>query len=164
MRYVVAGDFHIDEFNLNIHERIIEELENSDGIIIPGDITSSKVLDFFKATGKKVIAVRGNCDLDLDFLKYYEEFKVGDKKIGVIHSHTFGRGNIEGIRKYAESRNLDILIFGHTHQDYYDNKSKPILLNPGTATGTPSGSGYKAGKTYAILEINDGVEAEILIL
>jgi len=95
-------------------------------------------------------AVKGNCDrlereLDTD------EFVVEGKRIVMTHGHLFGvKNGLDRVRYFAESREADILLFGHTHVRY-DSGDAPgdiRLINPGSA-----GTGKK---TFAALEIQHG--------
>lgn len=159
MKYLVVGDFHIPARAEKIPHQILDLGKEVDEIVCTGDLTSKKVLDELKGANKNPIVVKGNCDF-LN-LPRYREFEDGNRKVGVIHSDTFGRGNLETLKEFANRKNLDVLIFGHTHKPLVKKEGKLLLLNPGTATGVLSGAGGKTEKTYAILEINEEVNAEI---
>jgi hypothetical protein len=158
MKIIVVGDFHIPERADKIPEEIIKFSKNCDYIICTGDYTSEEVLEELEKANKNIIAIRGNCDF-LN-LPEYKEIEIKNKKIGVIHSHQFGRGNIPLIRDFAKTQNLDLLIFGHTHKPFLEEKEVK-LLNPGTATGVFSGVVEKQEKTFAILEINNEISIKI---
>ncbi len=189
MKYLIISDIHLSEPD-KIPEIIIELAKEMDGIICAGDLTSKNILEKLKEINKTfflrskkmpsfcrmqkgapskgrlhrrmtrdLIVVKGNCD-SLE-LPEFQEFIAGDKKIGVIHSHQFGRGNLEKIEEFANSKKLDVLIFGHTHQPLVEKRGNLFLINPGTLTGTISGTGAKTEKTYAILEINKKINAKL---
>ena len=158
MKYLIISDIHLSEPD-KIPETIIELAKEMYGIICAGDLTSKNILEKLKEINRNLIVVKGNCD-SLE-LPEYQEFIAGDKKIGVIHSHQFGRGNLEKIKEFANSKKLDIIIFGHTHQPLVEKRGNLFLINPGTLTGTISGTGAKTEKTYAILEINKKINAKL---
>lgn len=162
MKYLVVGDFHIKSEIDKISEKILELGKNSDGIICTGDLTSENVLKELKQANNNLIVVKGNCDF-LN-LPEYREFEIKNQKIGIIHSNQFGRGNIEKITNFAKSKNLDVIVFGHTHQPLIKKADNLLLLNPGTATGGLSGAGEGKEKTCAILEINEKIKVEIVEL
>ena len=94
-------------------------------------------------------SVRGNCDrgykgLDID------EFVLEDKRFMMTHGHLFGvKMGLTNIKNAALERGVDILLFGHTHMQYYNVSDNIIMLNPGSVgVGT---------REYAILEIKNGV-------
>ncbi len=159
MKYLIVGDFHIPARAEKISEQIIEIGKRVNGIICTGDLTSKKVLDELKKANKNLIVVKGNCDF-LN-LPRYREFEVENRKIGVIHSDQFGRGNLEALKEFAKSKNLNVLIFGHTHKSLVKKEENLLLLNPGTATGVLLGAEVETERTYAILQINEKLSAEI---
>ncbi|RLJ00827.1 MAG: YfcE family phosphodiesterase [Candidatus Aenigmatarchaeota archaeon] len=158
MKYLIISDLHLSKPN-KIPEIIINLAKEMKGIICAGDLTSKTVLEKLKEINKNLIVVKGNCDY-LD-LPEYLEFKIENKKIGVIHSNQFGRGNFEKIEEFANSKKLDVLIFGHTHQPLMEKKGNLLLINPGTLTGAVSGDGTKTEKTWVILEIGKEINAKI---
>jgi len=158
MKLVVVGDFHIPERANKIPKKILTFCREADYVICTGDYTTNSVLEELKKENKNIIAVRGNCDF-LNLPEYYE-FEIKNKRIGVIHSHQFGRGNLSLIRDFARAKNLDLLIFGHTHEPFLEEKEIK-LLNPGTATGAVSGIGKKQNKSFAVVEINNQISIKI---
>ena len=158
MKIIVTGDFHIPERASKIPEEILISCEKSDLVVCTGDYTSSKVIEELKKKNENIVAVRGNCDF-LN-LPEYREIEIKNKRIGVIHSHQFGRNNISLIKKFAKTKNLDLLIFGHTHRPFLEEEEVK-LLNPGTATGAFSGIGENQEKSFAIIEINEEISIKI---
>ena len=96
--------------------------------------------------------VRGNCDgfskaLDID------EFVLENKRFVMTHGHLFGvKLSTSRIISFAESKEADILLYGHTHNAHIDTWQKMQILNPGSI-------GYGFNRTYAIIEINNGTMA-----
>jgi putative phosphoesterase len=161
MKYLVISDLHIPERASEIPKRILEEAKRCDSIICAGDFTTKEVFEELKKANKNLMAVKGNCDRFA--LTEYIQFPEKGKRIGVIHSHQFGRGNINFLADFAKSQGLDILIFGHTHVPMIEKRNGILLVNPGSANGIESGWGNFAEKTYAILDIEGGVEAHAII-
>jgi len=93
-------------------------------------------------------SVRGNCDrgsagLDMD------EFMVDDKRLFMTHGHLFSvKAGKARIIEAAISRNVDILLFGHTHLPHYSIINNLVVVNPGSI-----GLG---SKSYAVIDISDG--------
>jgi len=156
MKYLVISDLHIPERANNIPDEILEEAKKMGGIICPGDFTTKEIFDRLKEKNENIVAVKGNCDR-FELPEYLAFFQEG-KKIGVIHSHIFGRGNLLLLEEFAKSENLDIIIFGHTHQPTIEKRGNLLMINPGSANGIESGRGGISEKTYAVLDISRGQE------
>jgi len=142
MRILIFGDTHIPDRADRIPREfaaIIEKLD-FDAVVITGDLTTDKILDFAKQVAEKIYVVRGNMDI-LD-LPVSAKFKVEGIKFGVLHGHqVYPRGDREQLQDIAEEMGVDILISGHTHKpDIFRERS--ILLNPGSITGVWGGGGY----------------------
>jgi len=93
-------------------------------------------------------AVMGNCDYMSDGPGEIE-FEIVGKRFFMTHGHLYdvkmGLGNITRV---AESRGVDVLLFGHTHIPYYAESGGIVMVNPGSIG--------KEEKTYAVLEIKNG--------
>ena len=93
--------------------------------------------------------VRGNCDRSSAGLDE-DEFTFAGKRFYMTHGHLYGvKTGKASIISFAESRGIDILLFGHTHIPFYKEHNDLVVINPGS-TGD-------SNKTYAILELKDGV-------
>jgi putative phosphoesterase len=156
MKYLVISDLHVPERAKEIPPGILKEAKNVDGIICAGDFTTKEVFEKLKEANKNLIAVKGNCDRFS--LPEYSVFFQEGRKIGVIHSHIFGRGNFLLLEEFAKSENLDIIVFGHTHFPFLEKRGNILMINPGSLTGIGSGHGAPSEKTYAILEVIAGLE------
>jgi len=77
-------------------------------------------------------SVRGNCDpmsagLDID------EFVLDGKRFFMAHGHLYGVKMGKGrIIMAAKERSADVLLFGHTHVQYYSTDEGFVMLNPGS--------------------------------
>ena len=149
MRILVMSDSHGSKKNM--FDAL--EIESPDVILHLGD----NIRDCYdvEAMHPEIMlrTVRGNCDqgyhgLDMD------EFTLEGKKIFMTHGHLYNvKIGKKRILEAAAARDVDILLFGHTHIPYYKDENGLIAINPGSI-GT--------GKSYAILDIKDGeVECEL---
>lgn len=84
----------------------------------------------------KIIAVRGNCDSEVDqmVLKFpmmadLSVIHLGDRRVIASHGHLYDPLANDGF--FAEG---DIYLFGHTHVPMAKNCQGKILLNPGSIT------------------------------
>lgn len=149
MKILVFGDTHGNITNMI---NIINRHSNIDCIIHLGDNVKDalKVKSMFHNIPIKFI--RGNCDFNevtaLDELI----FEFSDKKVMITHGHRYGvKYGYENIYKYAISKEVDIVLFGHTHIPYLDFHSKLHVMNPGST------SGIRAPKcaTFGLIEVDE---------
>ncbi len=103
---------------------------------------------------KRVIAVRGNCDLSADFPEnIVVEFN--GKRLFMNHGYTYKvEFSLNTILCKAKEQNADVVLFGHTHVAVCDFIEGMYVLNPGTANG-------KYG-TFAILDVDDAITMDII--
>lgn len=149
MRIAVISDTHVESLN-HIPASILMQLAEADLIVHAGDFTEGVVLEELRTLGK-VKAVCGNMDSSelKRMLPSKELFTVNGKRIGLIH----GSGGPWGIAKRIRSvfDDVDIIIYGHSHESYNKVIQGSLLFNPGP------GRNY-----YGLLTIEDGVKAEIV--
>jgi len=151
LRIGVLSDTHADSF-AEIPDRIITTLAEVDMIIHAGDFTSKAVLDGLRQLGE-VRAVWGNMDsIELKRLLPETEFlMVGGKGIGITH----GSGDPFGIKNRVSKmfNDVDIIIYGHSHQPHNEIIGGTLFLNPG-----------RARNSFGILTIDKDVKGEIVRL
>jgi predicted phosphodiesterase len=78
--------------------------------------------------------------------------------LGLIHGWGSSRGLEERIRQ--EFKDVDIIVYGHSHCAANHLKEGVLLFNPGTATGYSSSQGHSIG----ILELGETIHSEIITL
>ena len=72
------------------------------------------------------------------------------KRILLCHGHTYGvKQSLVTAGFAAEEQQLDLFLFGHTHQPFHDRRGKCTFLNPGSI-------GAFHGASFAVLDIGDG--------
>lgn len=155
MRILIFGDTHIPERASRIPQEFVKIIErlDFDAVVITGDLTSDRVLDFAKKIAEKVYVVRGNMDI-LD-LPSSAKFEVEGIKFGVVHGHqVYPRGDREQLQDIADELGADVLISGHTHKpDIF--RERVVLLNPGSITGVWGGGGYSY-PSFMVAEVEEG--------
>ena len=149
MRIGVISDTHVRTFD-EIPERILMTLAEVDLIIHAGDFTQRPVLEGLRSLGE-MKAVCGNMDSDelKQMLPQQEQFMVNGKKFGLIH----GRGAPWGIARRVRKMfgQVDIIIYGHSHEPYNQYVEGSLLFNPG-----------RARDSFGLLTIEDKIKAEII--
>jgi len=145
MRILVMSDSHGSKTNMFDAIR----KESPDVVLFLGD--NIRDCEDFESKYPKIMlrAVKGNCDQGYRGLEM-DEFVLEGKKFFMTHGHLFNvKLGKTKILDAATVRGVDILLFGHTHIPYHSDKDGLFTLNPGSI-----GSG---GKSYAVLEIKNGV-------
>lgn len=94
--------------------------------------------------------VCGNCDFCAGGA-YEKTVELGGKQLFLCHGHTRNvKNNLRELAAFAKS--ADLVLFGHTHEQFSDTVSDVPLFNPGSialpASGAPS---------FGILTIESGV-------
>ncbi len=148
----VVSDTHHGDKTRHVPSILFEKFEGEgvDLILHAGDITSRELFEGLNEIAP-VMAVRGNAD----HLQLPEEriVDVGDIRIGMTHGHQFLGLNAQVLGYKALEMGVDVLIFGHTHRYFHDDRifhgRRIVLLNPGSPTFPRMGS---AG--FAIMEVN----------
>lgn len=143
MKVLVISDIHGSGYYADKIKEI-NERENPEKIILLGDLyyhgprndlsqeyAPMKVAKILNNLKDKLLVVRGNCDAEVD--EMISEFKFNDhilmeingKKYYFTHGHKY---NIEKI-PYDD---FDIMIYGHIHQGFIEEKEDLIFANPGS--------------------------------
>src|SRR5437667_2803634 len=128
----VISDTHIPHFK-KLPEAIWEYFAEVELIIHAGDLSVLSVV-FELETIAPVVAVQGNVESDEVILKLpiKREITVGHCRIGIVHilgdSH-----NRERIAR-QEFPNARIVVYGHSHIPWNEERNGLLLFNPGSAT------------------------------
>ena len=149
MKLGIISDTHVKTID-EIPVVIKKALANVDFIIHAGDFTQKAVLDGLQSIGQ-VRAVHGNMD-SMELKRNLPErdvFEVNGKKIGLIHGSGAPWGIAERVKK--QFSNVDIIVFGHSHEPYNNYIQGVLLINPG-----------QAKSSFGLLTIDDGIRGEIL--
>ncbi|MEO0202704.1 MAG: metallophosphoesterase family protein [candidate division WOR-3 bacterium] len=154
MKILIISDTHIPFRAKSLPKAIYDEIESSNLIIHAGDFVSFDFYNELKSL-KSIIAVYGNMDEMklLEHLKEVEIFQLEGFNFGLFHGIGPPVGLKERVLKKLKnySKNLDVVIFGHSHISYYKYEDGIHIINPGSPTDTFLG--HK--RTYAILEIKN---------
>lgn len=139
MKLIIASDIHGSlKYTIKLEELITKE--NPDNIILLGDLlyhgarnalpeeySTIDVANILNKYSNKIIAVRGNCDsevddmvTDFDIMSDYKTINIDGKTFYLTHGHL--------INKYDHLFQDNYLLSGHTH--IYNLEGKH--LNPGS--------------------------------
>ena len=99
-------------------------------ILHAGDVGGDEVLDEL-ALIAPVLAVYGNTDAPGDpRLAASIERTIGGLRIHVSHGHELGSPTP---KKLLENYAADVIVYGHTHQQYVSHADGRLVVNPGAA-------------------------------
>ena len=151
MKIGAISDTHATSFT-QLPDRILRTLAEVDLIIHTGDFVSRDVLDGLKQLGE-VKAVQGNMDSGelKRILPEKEILEIEGIRIGLIH----GWGSPYGLDERVGGMfdNVDIIVYGHSHNPQNEVKNGVLFFNPG-----------RAKNSFGILTIGKEVRGEIVNL
>jgi len=126
-----------------------ELIKDADILIHLGDnIDDVELLE--RSFKGKVYAVAGNCDYST---KYPKEtiIEVNGRKIFFTHGDLYGvKSSLNNIYYRGKELDVDIVLFGHTHEQIIEEAGGIILMNPGSIS-LPRFKGRYVG----FIDIND---------
>lgn len=144
-----AKDYHAVETILCLGDILYHGPRND----LPVDYAPKKVITIMNALKDHIIAVRGNCEAEVDqmVLEFpcmadYNIIPLKNRKVFMSHGHIYSPSHLPTLVKG------DIFLSGHTHVPTAKaNESGIYLLNPGSVSLPKEGH----PRTYGILTEND---------
>lgn len=159
MQIAIISDTHLQK-NTGQLDDLISEFQNMDLVVHAGDYGDLWVLKYlqehFKFTG-----VWGNTDDNAirEALPEKIIMKFGAYRVGVCHAHGKGKTTIERAYNNFNNEQVDIIIFGHSHQPIISTKNKVLMLNPGSLTNKRKERWF----TYIVLSVDQNLHATLMI-
>lgn len=130
MLIAVIADTHKNQRSINVAKKHIKEAD-ADLIIHLGDCIED-VEPLKEEFSGKVYAVEGNCD-NLDKYPKEDILEVNGKRIYFTHGDLYGvKHGLDNLRRKGKEVEADIVLFGHTHEPFKEDKNGMILMNPGS--------------------------------
>lgn len=148
MKLMFASDIHGSAYWA---EKVLErfEEEQADYLVLLGDIlyhgprnplpkeyNPQAVIQLLNSIKDKIIAIRGNCDSEVDqmvlefpIMADYNIIPLNNRKLMASHGHLYHDKQLPS--SLVEG---DIFIFGHIHIPVLEQKDGVYILNPGSAT------------------------------
>ena len=158
MRILIISDTHGKLKRVYDVYNKLSKTSDIDLIVHCGDYYDD-AMDIHKHLGKKVVAVRGNCDRCFD----ENEFTILETEAGnffVCHGHMHNvKYNKQSIYYNAMQAGCTGAIFGHTHRAGKTELGDFVFINPGSITKPRDSS----GGTFALLDTAEGyINARIM--
>ena len=156
MRILIVSDTHRQNDN---YFTVLERLKPLDMVIHCGDVEGSEYA-LSEAAECPVIMVAGNNDFFSELPREHV-FHIDKYKVLLTHGHNYYVSmGLEHLKREAEARDIQIVMFGHTHRPYLETGDGPVLINPGSLS-YPRQEGRRP--SYAIMEIDRFGEAHFTI-
>jgi phosphoesterase, MJ0936 family len=129
---------------------------------LPRDYNPKEVASRLNALADKIIAIRGNCDsevdemvLDFPMMSTYSSILWGNKRLFLTHGHIYSEQNLP---KLAAG---DVFFYGHTHIPVAKKSGDIMIINPGSISlskeGNPNTYGVLEGNSFTVKKL-DGTE------
>ncbi len=150
MRIGVLADTHATSFE-EVPRKIVAALSTVDLIIHAGDFTTTETLNGLKQLGE-VKAVQGNMDSSeiKSTLPVKEIIEAKNKRIGIIHGSGPPWGIEQRVREMFDQQ-VDIIVYGHSHEPQNKVIDGILFFNPGKATSS-----------FGFLTIEEDIQGEII--
>jgi putative phosphoesterase len=139
----------------------LERLRTADAILHAGDFFEAPVLRELEALGPPVHAVRGNVDSPelqrrLPAVKIVEAEGV---RIAMVHDAGSAAGRLDRLR--LRFREIDAVVFGHSHLPLHERRDGFQIFNPGSPTERRRAPHH----TMGVATVQDGrIEFELIQL
>src|SRR5690554_3400773 len=102
---------------------------------LPLEYNPKKVIEILNGYSDKIIAVRGNCDsevdemvLDYPIMATYSTVLYNGKRLFLTHGHIYNENNMPKLSTG------DVFIYGHTHIPKAEKLDNIFVINPGSIT------------------------------
>ncbi|MDR1135356.1 MAG: metallophosphatase family protein [Clostridiales Family XIII bacterium] len=155
MKLLVFSDTHR---MVGLAAALVGVIADVDHIIHLGDLTQDAAR-LSRITGRPIISVRGNCDLDVAG----DDVRVIETECGsilLIHGHMeHVKSTLEYLRDKTLEEGCKTVFYGHTHIARVDEIDGVMFVNPGSLTFPGEGK----EPSYAVVNIDqDGISAIIV--
>jgi putative phosphoesterase len=158
---LVISDTHVRTVK-ELPERLLSSIREAEWVVHCGDYVSMVAVEELRRLARNFVGVYGNADPNeiRHQLPPSVTFELEAKRIAVIHPY-WGR-HPHGLEEelVAQFPQVDVILFGHTHETCNMRLNGTLLLNPGQ--GYPS---FMVPASIGILTVSRGeLRGEILIL
>ncbi|EHM44838.1 phosphodiesterase family protein [Yokenella regensburgei ATCC 43003] len=172
MKLMFASDIH---GSLPAAERVLDIFAKSDAqwLVLLGDLlyhgprnalpegyNPAGVAEVLNREAARVIAVRGNCDSEVDQMLLHfpitapwQQILTERQRLFLTHGHLFGPDNLPALAAG------DVLVYGHTHIPVAEKRGEIFHFNPGSVSipkgGFAASYGVLEGDYLQVLALND---------
>ena len=156
MRYMIASDLHGSAFWTEKLCSRIDELQPDRVILLgdllyhgprndlPDDYAPKRVISMLNALADRIIAVRGNCDTEVDQMVLSFPILSDSAYICDFGQRVFAtHGHVWHPDKLPPLVDGDIMLFGHTHVPMDEQRGGIRCINPGSVSIPKEGSAHR---------------------
>jgi putative phosphoesterase len=152
----VISDTHLEDYDDKMRRSVAEYFSDVDMVLHAGDMVDLRVLKIFGR--KEIKAVCGNMDNDSVRAKYPDHLLFEIKSFKFLLIHGWGSPVDIEERISAGFKDVNCIIYGHTHKPVNHKKGDVMFFNPGSAVERYVAS----SRTIGILEIDKGIAGRII--
>lgn len=129
MKWLIISDTHGYYAELSL---ILEREKDIKDVIFLGDGLSDMDRAKMEYPDRNFICVKGNCDL-FSKASSMDILTLDGYKVLITHGDGFDvKSSKLGLRRAAIGMGADIVLYGHTHRQYYEYLEGLYLFNPGS--------------------------------
>ncbi len=155
MRIGVVSDTHMSKNEKSLPQALIAEFRKVDQILHLGDWVDLEIYDLL-AELAPVEGIAGNND-GTEIIARFGERKIvtlEGVRIGMIHGHApySGKGTDGNALLAFADEQVDVILFGHSHQPLLHKQNGILLFNPGSPTDKRREKLY----SFGLLDIEEG--------
>ncbi|MCR5304717.1 MAG: metallophosphoesterase [Lachnospiraceae bacterium] len=131
MRVLIISDTHGRDEPFN--KVIARTGRDIDMLVHCGDIEGREEM-YRRSLSCPVRMVPGNNDY-FSMMPKDVQFEIGDHRVWLTHGHIYRVSlGLEYLKDEARARDVDVVMFGHTHRPVIERDGNLTLLNPGSLT------------------------------
>jgi putative phosphoesterase len=160
MRIGVVSDTHMFSRASHLPEALVEGLRGVELILHAGDWMDEAVIDLFAAIAP-VDGIAGNNDC-VEIINRFgrrKVLKLAGYRVGMVHGDGGRSTPDSAFRSFCDSSGngtVDVVLFGHSHIPYLEERGGMLLFNPGSPTDKRRQPRY----SYGILTLAQQAVAE----
>lgn len=157
MRIGIVSDTHIPMRAKNLPQALVKGLQGVDYILHAGDWVSLYVAEEL-AKIAPVDGVAGNNDGDEIIARFGKEkiLTFMGFRIGIVHGDGYRKTTEERAYETFADAQVDVIIFGHSHAPYAQQRGQVLLFNP----GSPTDKRRQKEFSYGILDLGKEIVAQ----
>lgn len=160
-KILVIGDTHVRSYD-QLPSELKKWIARTEWLIHVGDYISEQLLlTLQEIKGSKFKGVYGNADPNSirEMLPNVSIIEINGKRIGLSHPASGGTEKVTKNKVLSQftDQNVDVIVYGHTHEAKIEILDKVIMINPGKAY--IEASSYTPEASYAVLIIGRSIKA-----
>jgi uncharacterized protein len=135
LRILVTGDTHLGARRTWLPDPLLQCASAADMIVHTGDFCTRAAKELFEWHGP-VLAVRGNND-DAALMTALPDrlfVTAGERRVLITHGHLERGTSARNAVQKTYGGELDLVIYGHSHQPCWEEVRGSWFLNPGSPT------------------------------